>query len=461
MKKDLAYKAAEAIIKSVLKKKPKTETTAANVHVPLLRKESVRESAQFVETLAVPVGANQATEGARVRVVLISEGLGNRANMNYYGPEAIQSAPAIFEGKPCFLNHPSESEEQDIPERRVEAKCGYFKNCRVEPVDGYSSMTGELHFDLSETGAMGFQKALTSLHYKKEFPNSEEEYVGLSIHADGDVEKRLVDWQGETLEVNYVTRFTGASSCDIVTTPARGGKFLALVESVAGALHKEDTTMKDGLTESLKKVRSLLNEASKEKDAKAAKEKMAEASKTFEAFLKEAAEVEATPDPKEEAEPKAEEPAAVPAKEAAVKPGLEAVMVCPHCKKGISAPEAPAGDVEEDAMATPVTPTGESVDGKKPPMAACEDADAMEAKRIAIKSLLTENGLEKRLDVTEFEGKSLKEARAEIEKIAKIVEAERKDVFTKTGFVPVGFRDKVSESSKGIDADAQMAAILK
>lgn len=460
MKKDLAKQAAEKLINAILKKNK--ETIAANANVALLRnkKESIRESAQFVETVITKEGV-PAGEGPRVRVVLISEGLGNRANMNYYGPEAIQSAPGIFEGKSCFLNHPSEWEEQDIPERRVENKCGYFKNVRVEVMDGLSCVTGELHFDLSETGQMGYQKALTSLHYKQEFPGSTDEYVGLSINADGDVEKRAVAWMGEQLDVKYVTRFTDASSCDIVTTPARGGKFLALVESAVGALNKEDTAMKKGLTESLKALRSLLNEASKEKDAKVLAEKVAEAKKTFEAFLKEAADadVEAIDDKAKEADTKKVDGADADVEADPVKPGFAADMICPHCGEAISNPEAK----KEDAMATPVTPTGESVDGQEPklPVKACEDEDATESRRIAIKSLLTESGLDKRLTVEEFEGKTLKEARIEIEKIAKIVDAERKDVFSKTGFVPAGFRNKVSESKSGVDADAEIGAILK
>jgi hypothetical protein len=423
---------------------------------------SIKESGQ-VESAFAEAGKGDVQEGNRVKVVLITEGLGNRVNMNYYGPEAIQSAPAIFEGKPCYLNHPSLTEEQDIPERRVEAKCGYFKNVRVEPINGVSSVTGELHFDLSETGTMGYQKALTSLHYKEDFPGVDAEYIGLSVNADGDVEKRMVDWQGETLEVNYVTKFTDAASCDIVTTPARGGKFLALVESIAGALNKEDT-MKDGLKASLEKVRSLLKEATKEKSAEELRKKTAEAHKNFESFLKEAAEAEDEAKKESEGEGEAEKDPNP------VKAGYEADMVCPHCGKPISNPKK-EGEAEGEAEMCNSEGEGEGEGKKKeeessdknPPPADKKDDgddDVIESRRLAVKALLSEAGLEKHLDVKDFEGKTLKEAKAEIEKISKIVEADRKEVFSKTGFVPAGFRDKVSESKKDIDADLEMAKIL-
>jgi len=224
-----------------------------------------------------------------IQVALISEGLGNRRNMNYYGPEAMQSAPVAFEGKSCFLDHPSESENRDIPERRVRDKCGYFKNVKLENLDGVRTAVGELHFDLSESGQQGYLKALSSLHYKDEFPGQESEYVGLSINADGEIEERRVEWQGEVLDVNYVTRFTDAFSCDIVTSPARGGRFLALVESAAGAKPKvKEGYAMDGLKKSLEAARTALEEADKETNLELKAKKVAEAKKSFDAFIKEA-----------------------------------------------------------------------------------------------------------------------------------------------------------------------------
>lgn len=160
------------------------------------------EAGQLGEAITPERAPASTTEGPRFRVVLISEGLGNRLNLNYYGREAIESAPAIFEGKPCFLNHPAVSEERDIPERRVQDKCGYFKNCQVVESEGRKALEAELHFDLSATGRMAADKARTALHYRSEFPGSAEEYVGLSVNADGLTEVRNMLVDGVLSEVN-------------------------------------------------------------------------------------------------------------------------------------------------------------------------------------------------------------------------------------------------------------------
>ena len=217
-------------------------------------------------------------EGPRVTCVLITSGLGNRGQMNYYSVEAIQKGAALFEGKPCFLDHMAESEGQERPERTVKDKCGYFKNVRAEAIDGTVGLVGELHFDLSESGQMAYQKALTAIHYKGEFPDSNQEYVGLSINANGLREKRLVEVDGEKLEVNYVTEFTDVGSIDEVTTPARGGRFLAtLVESAAGAILKRTETQ-TMIVKKLKAALTALTEASKdEKLSDELKTKLSEA----------------------------------------------------------------------------------------------------------------------------------------------------------------------------------------
>lgn len=332
-----------------------------------------------------------APEGPMMRVVLITEGLGNRRNMNYYGAEAIRSAPAIFEGKPCFLDHPSESESRDIPERRVRQKCGYFKNCRVEMLEGRQSLVGDLHFDLSDDGRQGFLKALTALHYRREFPGLESEYVGLSINADGEVDDRRVNWEGELLDVNYVTRFTDAMSCDIVTSPARGGRFLALVESAAGAKPKKEGQMNKKLEEALKAVTTALEEADKEQDAAAKATKTAEANQLFKAFLVEA-KAESTVD-------------------------------------GDDKDNKKEGDDVEGGKKKESDPDAADKKKKEKKEDDDKDKDAIESKRIAIEALgktagvdLTENQLKK------LSGLPLAEAKEEIADLKKMVESVTKKV---------------------------------
>lgn len=202
-----------------------------------LLKESVESKtyrfseSNLMEVVApvVSVAESAPPEGPTVKCVLITEGLGNRADMHYYGPECIKAGVPLFEGQPCFIDHQKRSDQQDQPERTVRDKCGYFKNVRAENVDGRLGLVAELHYDLSETGRYAYDKACTAIHYKQEFPDSNKEYVGLSIAADGKLEERTIRVDDEILDVKYVTEFTAVGSVDEVTSPARGGRFVQVL----------------------------------------------------------------------------------------------------------------------------------------------------------------------------------------------------------------------------------------
>jgi hypothetical protein len=436
-------------IKGESKKKGATQANTLNTLSQLLKKGTklrCSESAKFVEKVSV----SEAPEGHVFKVVLITEGLGNRRNMNFYGPEAIVSAPGIFEGKPCFLDHPSESEDRDIPERRVRDKCGYFKNVKVESMDGAQAVTGELHFDLSDSGKNGYLKALTALHYRNEFPNLESEYVGLSINADGEWEDRKVEWLGEILDVNYVTQFKDAFSCDIVTSPARGGRFLALVESAAGAKPGKEGNAMKGLKKSLEAARAALEEAVKESDAAKKASKVAEAKKLFDAFLKEAEtaamqdEDESESEKKEGCEDEGEAKVVAKAsekKEDEAKKEDESESEDDSEKKD---KEVPAVKKEEtEAEDDKELPKGDKVDGED------EDEDeTVESKRLAVTALLKEAKVDLPEEkVAELGKLSLKEAKKEIAFLKGLVEATAKKVISKMS-VPSARFASMSESER-------------
>ncbi len=351
--------------------------------------ESARPFMEAGQASPDPMVTATLLEGPKVQVVLIAEGLGNRRDMNYYGPEAMDSAPAVFEGAHCFLNHPSYTEERDIPERRVQDMCGYFKNVKVFVMEGQRCVVGELHFDLSETGRMAYQKTLTALHYKSEFPGSDREYVGLSVNASGESEPREMNLDGETVDTNYVTRFTEAMSCDIVTLPARGGKFLALVESAAGAdmQNKEVAKM---LVKELQAAQSDLKEAAKITDPEAKAKKLAEAQARVDAILKDVLESQSRRKTKEaddmdEAEKdKKESDDAMEAEEAKKKE--EADKKAKHAADGST-------DDDKDS----------------------EESEKCESNRLAVKQLIQESGLKASyFDVEELARLGLSKAKAEI-----------------------------------------------
>jgi len=254
-------------MKAKAKKKKKAKKESIGGRAIMFREST----GKLVETVG-GIQTQPNIEGPRVKCILISEGLGNLRNMNYYGPEAIMSAPAAFEGKPCYLNHQSQDEMHNLPERRVEDKVGYFKGLHVETFsDGKKACVGELHFDLSESGRMAFNKCLTAIHYKKDF-EGKGEYIGLSVASDGHAEPREINLNGETLDVNYVTEFTEADSCDLVTSPARGGAILALIEDKNGALVAPTKEGRMNIGKKLKAALAILSEALKpevkEKDKK-------------------------------------------------------------------------------------------------------------------------------------------------------------------------------------------------
>lgn len=373
-------------------------------------------------------------EGPRVTCVLITSGLGNRNQMNYYSVEAIQKGASLFEGKPCFLDHMAESETTERPERSVKEKCGYFKNVRAESIDGNVGLVGELHFDLSESGQMAYQKALTAIHYKGEFPNSSQEYVGLSINANGLREKRKVQVDDEMLEVNYVTEFTDVGSIDEVTTPARGGRFLAtLVESAAGAILKRKDTQ-TMIVKKLKAALTALTEASKdEKLSDELKAKLTEAEKPLNSLLKEA--MKCAEESEEESEEESAEEATddqEPEKKDAgegVKPG-HTITKTVKVKHDVN--ETDDGDDDEDEK-----------DGK----------DAQESKRGYIKSLLKESGIPKKVwNLDRLCGLTLKEAKADIAEKKALLET-MKEAIEESDSVPVGNGGESFQESERDRAD--------
>lgn len=183
-------------------------------------------------------GAPALDKGKRMaRCILITEGLGNLRDKNFYTAEAIESCPAVFENKQFYLDHPSQSEEQDRPERSVRDLAGYFRNCSVGDIKDPS--TGEtlkacfanVFFSESEAGEEAMGQVATAIKFQQDNPRTKEVYAGISINAGGISEPGEIDG----MEVNLVREIRDAFSADIVTKPARGGKFLSLQEAAAAA----------------------------------------------------------------------------------------------------------------------------------------------------------------------------------------------------------------------------------
>jgi len=170
--------------------------------------------------------------GRSARVVIMSEGLGNLRDRNFYAREAVKSAAKVFNGKQFYVDHPSASDEENRPERSIRDLAGYFYECEIGEIEDPD--TGEplqacfakLKFADSEPGRLAFEQMKESLAYQRRFPGSKDVYAGISINGGGVSHPATV----RGMEVNMVTEIQEAFSADIVTKPARGGRFLALMQ---------------------------------------------------------------------------------------------------------------------------------------------------------------------------------------------------------------------------------------
>jgi hypothetical protein len=366
----------------------------------------------------------KALEGPRVKVILLTEGLGNIRDKNYYGPEAVKSMPLMFEGAVCMMNHQSYAEESNRPEGEVEKTVGYYKNLKAQEIeDGMGgkrwACVGELHFDLSEAGAEAYAKAKTAVHYQAEFPDTGKDYIGLSINAYGDAEPREMMIDGAMMEVNYVKRFVQVRSCDIVTMAGRGGKILALVESAAGAgvQNKEAQSM---LMKKIKEAQKLLAEAQAEKDAALRDSKTAACHKVLEALMADLVKAGVT---------------AKEGKDDGDADDADAKAKAEKAKKEKEKKDKEAADAEEAAAAKPSNSTDK------------------EALSIAVKSLVKESGLsEAHFDMTELLGLPFQEAKREIAKVKRISEANVKAVLES-----IGPDARASHAAKTLEAGAEGA----
>jgi len=229
-----------------------------------------------------------------VRCILITEGPGNLRDKNYYTADFVEDAAKKYNGARAYLNHASEAEYKNRPEGDIRELCGFYSDTKVVMVrdkqtgETVKAVEGTLHCDESEAGNNALAKAEAQVEYSKIFPDSPDEYCGLSISGSG-VREGQAEIRGQ--KWNRIVGVGQADSVDVVTRPARGGAFLALTESAGKALHlpKQEATMLKklmALTAELTEATKAMSEAKTEKQREAAKARITEAN----AKLKEAAE---------------------------------------------------------------------------------------------------------------------------------------------------------------------------
>lgn len=215
------------------------------------------------------------------RVVIITEGLGNLRDRNYYAKSAVESCVQVFAGKQFYVDHPSKDDEENRPERTMRDLAGYFFDTSLgmvpdlETGDQLSACFASLKFAMeAEPGRLAFAQVKAAIEYQKRFPGSKDVYCGISINGGGVSHPDQIGG----LPVNMVTEIKEAFSADIVTKPARGGKFLAVfteaqkemaeyrrqlalgvrateaAERARGLSRQRSTNMREKLTEARKAV---------------------------------------------------------------------------------------------------------------------------------------------------------------------------------------------------------------
>lgn len=200
----------------------------------------------FKESRAIEAVQAEVNDAARTAsVILITEGLGNLRDKNYYTSDACATAAKVFEGKQFYIDHPSSIDEESRPERSVRDLAGWFSNCKLGSVkdpdtgEQLAATFATLNFAESEPGNLALGQVKAALRYQKMYPGKKDVYCGISINAGGLSEPGEIDG----IEVNVVHEIEDAFSADIVTKPARGGKFLALSESEKRNLEKVESSV--------------------------------------------------------------------------------------------------------------------------------------------------------------------------------------------------------------------------
>jgi len=211
------------------------EAAGSTAQGALLRGKSKRK----VESMVSLAEAMVDRKTRSVRCTVIREGGGNRRDRHWYGPEAIEKIAQLINGAKAHINHPTEAEAKARPEGDLWGLAGFWKDGTIIEVEGRRAVMATLVCDTSEAGEAALSKAEHAIEYAKEFPGLEEVYAGISINGDGETEPREIEGQ----DWNYVVDVTELPRADVVTRPAREGKFLALVESIRSADPKEAREM--------------------------------------------------------------------------------------------------------------------------------------------------------------------------------------------------------------------------
>lgn len=157
------------------------------------------------------VGTEPLGEGKyRIRIIVPGQG-----SSGIYTPENLaESAPLFKAGTEMFIDHPTESEEWERPERSIRDYAGVFLEDATVGEDGALYAVCKVFSGVNE------------------LIKDKWEHIGVSINA----------WCDQPIsETGIVPVFTGVRSVDFVTAPGAGGAIVDLLES-----NRNNNSIKEG-----------------------------------------------------------------------------------------------------------------------------------------------------------------------------------------------------------------------
>ena len=147
------------------------------------------------------VGTESLGEGKyRIRIIVPGQG----SSGIYTAENLAESAPLFKAGTEMFIDHPTESEEWERPERSIRDYAGVFLEDATVGEDGALYTVCKVFSGVND------------------LIRDKWEHIGVSINA----------WCNEPIaETGVVPVFAGVRSVDFVTTPGAGGAVIDLLES--------------------------------------------------------------------------------------------------------------------------------------------------------------------------------------------------------------------------------------
>lgn len=225
--------------------------------------ESLRESDK-VRTLYLSEaldfgGASVDRKNGLIDVTIIKPGWSKMGK--YYSPKVLESKVGIWDGVKAFGNHPSKTEEKDLPERSIWDQVGYYTSPRFEDgvVRGHLQLVGDE------------AKKNHILDWAEESIRTGKPFIGLSINALG--KTKLGEAEGRRGII--VEDLVEGNSIDVVTQASAGGSFDRLLASDDGFTNKllknlEYTEWREARPEYFKRLQDEMRTARKEELEQAA-----------------------------------------------------------------------------------------------------------------------------------------------------------------------------------------------